>query len=519
MPAPLNQLGALGALGFDAAIRSHAAHRHAEPAFIDASGTSTWGQFEQRVEALSELLLARGVQRGDCIALLVGNTRWAYEVMFAVARVGGVFTPLSALLPANLLAKLMQDSGARLLFSGEGYESLSAAAALQMSKPLSVIEQQAVTDPIGRRMDSARIAEAGSDDPMTIVYSSGTTGVPKGILHTHGSRLGLAWQFGMALGVTPRTRSLLTTPPSSNGTMILLLPTLYAGGTCILARTFSAPEFISLVASHDVTHAFAVPTQLKGLMQVAGDDGSVFKGMRCVVSSGAPMPADVKAWLLRHAEHCLHEVWGFSEGVATGIYPGEFARMPHSVGRALPGTQIKLIDEQGRETLHGPGEIVGRSIMMMREYFNRPDANEAIAWRDVDGALFYRTGDLGEVDAQGYLTLRGRIKEMIISGGLNVYPIDLEGVLREHSDIDDAAVVGVPHEKWGEVPVAFVIARPGRQIRAPEVMSWCNERVGKHQRLADLIVRTQDFPRNALGKVLKTELRANYVTQGECLSI
>src|SRR5690606_19081974 len=216
--------------------------------------------------------------------------------------------------------------------------------------------------------------------------------------------------------------------------------------------------------------------------------------------------------VLRHAGHCFHEVWGFTEGVASVIFPDEVQRRPASVGRAFSGTEIRLIDEQGCE-LQPPatGELVGRSTMMMLGYLNRDDANEAIRWIDETGEVFLRTGDMGEIDAEGFITIRGRLKEMIISGGLNVYPTDLEAVLRQHPDVSDAAVVGVPHEKWGESPVAFVIACAGTSLDGAALLEWVNQRVAKHQRLMDLRLRTADFPRNSLGKVLKLELRKEYL--------
>ncbi len=505
---------------FNDAIRAHARQRSDEPAFIDGEAVLTWRQFDREVARVGEALVKAGIRKGDRVALLASNSFWAYAAMFGILRAGAVYTPLSTLLPPALLARLLTDSGARLLMAGSGWESPAIeATALVEPRPRVVFESgsrdggEAFADFAGGCEGNFAGVPRDLQDTVTIIYSSGTTGVPKGIRHALGGRLGMAWQFGTALAVTAQARSVLATPPSSNGTMLLLLPTLYAGGTCILRRSLTPDDFFALLERWRPTHAFMVPTQFKAIFEDERARHADFSSLRCLFSAGAPMAMEVKRRVLELAGHCFHEVWGFTEGVGTVIYPGEVAARPQSVGRPLPGTDLRLIDSEGRElTPPAIGEIVGRSIMSMQGYLNRPDANAGVLWTDREGRVFLRTGDIGELDADGFLTIRGRIKDMIISGGLNVYPVDIEAVLLEHPDVDEAAVVGVPHEKWGEAPVAFVIARAGRKLDAAALRGWANERLAKHQRLVDVVLRAEDFPRNALGKVLKGELQKSYVS-------
>lgn len=497
---------------FNEAIAVHACSRGGEPAFIDGDRVLTWREFDQRVTSVARTLMESGIQPGERVALLAENSFWAYEAMFGIFRAGAVITPLSTLLPATLKAKLLEDSGARLMLAGQGYEQAAKEALASLGGRVRLItegEETAASKP-GSDERFAGVAR-DLEDTFTIIYSSGTTGTPKGIMHSVGGRLGLAWQFGMAFAVTARTRSLIATPPSSNGTMIMLLPTMYAGGTCILRSSLAPDDFFVAVERQGATHAFLVPTQFKKIFDDERISKADLSGVRCLLSVGAPMPADLKRRVLLRAKHCFHEAWGFTEGVATVIYPGEVENRLHSVGRPLPGTELRLIDADGRE-LEAPatGEIVGRSIMMMQGYLNRPDANADIRWSDREGTVFLRTGDIGEIDADGFLTLRGRIKDMIISGGLNVYPVDIEAVLLEHPQVEDAAVVGIPDERWGEVPVAFVIPKQAAQLDPEAVQAWTNERVSKHQRLKSVVVHAGDFPRNALGKVLKNELQKAY---------
>lgn len=508
----------LPVFGFDEMLRAHARHRGDAPAFIDGERILNWKEFERRVARVAEALVRAGIRKGERVAMLAANSFWAYEVMFGIARAGAVVTPLSLMLPPGLLAKLLADSEAQFLFAGHGYEQLAReAAAATANKPRLILETGAADAAeafdefiAGCRGDFEGVAIAPGDT-FGIIYSSGTTGVPKGIMHTHAGRFGMGWHLGTALAIPSSARCLLATPPSSNGTMIMLLPALLVGATCILTRTLSPDDFFELVSRRRLTHAFLVPTQLGAIFTHERAAGIDFSGLRCLLSAGAPIPPNLKRILLDRIGHCFHELWGFTEGVATLIGPEEAAQRPQSIGRAMPGTDLRVIDADGVE-LQPPatGELVGRSVMMMQGYLNRPDANEEIRWRDAHGVTFLRTGDIGAMDAEGFVTLRGRIKDMILSGGLNVYPSDIEAVLLEHPQVADAAVIGVPHEKWGEAPVACVIAKPGAEMDAEELKEWVNGRVAKHQRLIDVVLRKEDFPRNALGKVLKVQLREGY---------
>lgn len=507
----------LPVFGFDELIRSHARHRGGLPAFIDGERTLSWKEFERRVASVAEAFMRAGIRKGERIALLTGNSFWAYEVMFGIVRAGAVVTPLSLLLPPPLQAKLLLDSGASMLLAGRGFERLGAEAAASTGRKLRLILE---TESTGAQSYDAFIANtsgvfeggiAAAEDTFGIIYSSGTTGVPKGIMHSHAGRLAMAWQTGGTLAITTNARCLLATPPSSNGTMIMLLPAFVAGAACILTRSLSPDDFFELLSRQRPTHAFLVPTQIGPIFMDPRAEQADFSGLRCLLSAGAPLPSQVKRRVLDRAGHCFHELWGLTEGVATVIGPEDAARRPLSVGRSLPGTDIRLIDSEGVE-LQPPatGELVGRSNMMMQGYLNRPDANAEILWRDQQGTTFLRTGDIGAIDEEGFVTLRGRMKEMIISGGLNVYPADIEAVLLEHPLVADAAVVGVPHERWGEAPVAYVIAKAGVEADPAILKEWLNASVAKHQRLVDVLLHASDFPRNALGKVLKGELRAAY---------
>jgi acyl-CoA synthetase (AMP-forming)/AMP-acid ligase II len=255
-----------------------------------------------------------------------------------------------------------------------------------------------------------------------------------------------------------------------------------------------------------------VPVQYQRLMaapQFRRYDLSAFRVKLC---TSAPFSAALKADILARWPGGLFEFYGLTEGGGTLILAAhQFPHKLHTVGRPAPGHDVRLIDDAGHEVAAGAiGEVVGRSPGMMTGYHKRPDLTAAADWFDEQGRRFIRTGDVGRFDEDGFLTLLDRKKDMVISGGFNIYPSDLEAVLRGHPAVDEVAVVGVPSQRWGETPVAFVVRKRGHAPTAPELLSWANERLGRTQRLAALELRDA-LPRSAIGKVLKRDLRDEFV--------
>jgi acyl-CoA synthetase (AMP-forming)/AMP-acid ligase II len=271
---------------------------------------------------------------------------------------------------------------------------------------------------------------------------------------------------------------------------------------------FDAARYLQLAEQHRVTHTMLVPVQYQRIMalpQFGAHDLSAFRFKFC---TSAPFSAALKADVLARWPGGLVEFYGMTEGGGTGIlvahaHPDKL----HTVGQPAATSDMRLIDEEGRELPVGAtGEVVGHSPSMMTGYHGQPGLTREAEWFDAGGKRFIRTGDVGRFDAEGFLTLLDRRKDMIISGGFNIYPSDLEAELRLHPAVEDVAVTGVPSEQWGETPVAFVRPRPGAQGEAAQIMAWYNARAGKTQRLAALHF-IDELPRSAIGKVLKRELR------------
>ncbi len=302
--------------------------------------------------------------------------------------------------------------------------------------------------------------------------------------------------------------TLAATPLYPNTTLGALLPTLAAGGTAVLMRRFDARGYLELAERHRATHTMLVPVQYQRIMADPDFDRFDLSAFRVKLCTSAPFAPALKADVAARWPGALLEFYGMTEGGGSTVldvtaHPGKL----HTVGVPAPGHDIRLIDDEGREVAPGEtGEVVGRSGTMMSGYHGRAAATDEASWTAATGERFIRHGDVGRFDADGFLILLDRKKDMIISGGFNVYPSDIEAVLAAHPAVADAAVVGVSSERWGETPVGFYVPVAGATEPADAVLRAANARLGKTQRLAALHA-VAELPRSAIGKVLKRELR------------
>jgi acyl-CoA synthetase (AMP-forming)/AMP-acid ligase II len=318
-------------------------------------------------------------------------------------------------------------------------------------------------------------------------------------------------QRASTYGYGSQAVTLISTPLHSNTTLVSFLPALALGGTVVLMARFDAGRYLALAERHRVTHTMLVPVQYQRLLahpDFARRDLASFRAKFC---TSAPFAVELKREVLARWPGGLIEFYGMTEGGGTCVLMcHEHPDKLHTVGRPAPGHDIRVIDETGRELARGAvGEVVGHSPGMMTGYHNRPEATAAAEWFDAEGKRYIRTGDIGRFDDDGFLLLLDRRKDMIISGGFNVYPSDLEAILRAHPDVLEVAVVGMPSAQWGETPVAFVVRASGAAVDADALREWANAKLGKLQRLA--AVRVLDaLPRSPIGKILKRELRSRY---------
>ena len=492
-------------------IVAQCAARPGQVALVESGRSISYGELGQRIDRVAASLQRDGVQAGESVALCATSTLDYVVAMLGVLRCGAVAVPLPNSATAQVLAGLLADCGARQVF----VDAAMATAFAPLQPPLQ-IPQVMLDDSPGGVPLSTWLAPAGAplspaaqppDAPFNIIYSSGTTGAPKGIVHPQGLRTAQVARSSR-LGYGADSVTLLATPLYSNITLTGLYPTLALGGTVVLMPKFDASLYLQLAQRWHVTQTVLVSVQYQRILAEPGFDACDLSAFQTKIAVGAPCAASLKAELLRRWPGGLVDLYGLTEGGGTCMLMAhDHPDKLHTVGRPAPGHEVRVIDDEGHELPVGQvGEVVGHSPIMMIGYHRLPGPTLAAEWRDASGKRFIRTGDVGRFDDDGFLTLVDRKKDMIISGGFNVYPSDIEAVLAGHVSVAEVSVVGVPSARWGETPVAFVVLRAGAARDAQALMVWVNERVGKTQRIA-AVEFINGLPRSAVGKVLKRELR------------
>jgi len=494
---------------------THARFAPGRTAAICGERQLSWEEFDKGTSKVANALLALGAGPDVPVALLMTNSLEMLEVMFGIVKAGACMVPVSGLLTPAQVATMLADSAAEMVFVSAGNRALVEGAELPASVRRIAIGFQGE----GWVDGEALLADTPNTDPgvrswpedrFNIIYSSGTTGLPKGIVQSHGARTHFAWSIALELGMSPDTVALVTTPLYSNGTMFMVLPPLLMGGTVVIMEQFSAAGALTLIEKHQVTHAFMVPTQCIVTLEDPACGKHDMSSLNGLLSAGSPLRLDTRDAVIARITPNVYELYGFSEGFATMRKPRDNPARPGAVGRPVIGFDLRIIGSDDKECARGEvGEIVGTGMGVMAGYHNRPDLDAAILWSDSAGHTFLRSGDIGFVDEEGFLHVVDRKKDMILSGGFNIFPADLEAVIGEHPDVQDVTVIGIPHAKWGETPIALVIPRAGKGCApdAAALLAWANARLSRTQRLSAIEFR-DEFPRNALGKVLKRELRA-----------
>jgi long-chain acyl-CoA synthetase len=491
-------------------------------AVVDGDAALTWSQFAIATAQLANALLTLGIRPRDRVAVLMDTRLESVITLFGILRSGAVAVPLNVSVTDAAVAAMCADAKCVAVFASGNHclriDALRSAGLLSDARVFVGCEA-----PSGWHDLENLLADQTSDipgieiepgDECNLIYSSGTTSIPKGIVHTHESRVFWAYDIALALRYRNGCRTLMTLGLFSNISWASMLATMLVGGTIVLLRAFSPERALAAIQSNRITHSAFVPVQLERLLACPERHSYRTESIKTIMCCGSPLPAVTKRGFAREFDCELIELYGLTEGLITILEPEDLERKVLSVGKPVFGSDIRIIGDDDREMAIGAtGEIVGRGRLVMAGYHASDEVNRDTTWIDSAGAQWLRTGDLGRIDEEGFLYIVDRKKDMIISGGQNIYPVDLENVVRGHPAVAEVAVIGVASERWGETPVAVIVPRLGEHPLVENVLQWTNGQVGRQQRLSGVVVR-ESLPRNANGKVLKRELRRELSLSG-----
>ena len=481
--------------------------------------TWTYAELQHRIDRLASALRANGVCRGDRVGFLGLNQPAFLESLFATARLAAIFVPLNFRLSGPELSYIINNAGVHTIIADAPHRPVIDAIRAQLPCRRYFSADQAddewpSTNDLTIAHEPLRIGEAVTEDDVALVmYTSGTTGRPKGAMLTHGN---IWWNNTNSLLTFDTLRSdiVLVVAPLFHigGLNVNTLVTLQTGGQIILHRAFDASRFLDDVAKYRVTATFAVPAMLLFVSQQPNFASADLSSLRAIVCGAAPVPEPL---MRLYAERGvpINQGYGLTEAspLLTFLEPEWGISKLGSAGRTPMFTEVKLVVPNGREVTQpgDRGEIIARGPNITKGYWNDPEATAAA----IDAEGWLHTGDVGTYDADGFLFIVDRVKDMVITGGENVYPAEVENVLYEHPAIGEVAVIGLPDEQWGEVVVAVVTIRQDATVDLEELRVFASDRLARYK-LPRRLEIVAALPRNPAGKVLKFELRARFGAVG-----
>jgi acyl-CoA synthetase (AMP-forming)/AMP-acid ligase II len=480
----------------------------------------TFAQMEERANRLARALAEMGVKPGDRVAIFQTNCFQFPEMMYAVGKVGGIFVNLNFRLRGEEVSYILNNSTPKVFIFGGRYVELvkGIRSNLPSIRNYIVIGQAPADmesyDSVLARQSPAPLASVPvkPDDTACLIYTSGTTGFPKGAMLTHANILTpITDRYNFPAGTL-----LLNVPMYHIAGVVSTLVPLYRGDTQVILIQFETGIFLEMVEKEKVASTYLVPTMLQGIIDHPDFAKKDLSSLKAIGYGASPMPVK----LLMRAKDLLYvdytNYFGLTE--ATGIVsvlPPEDHRLEGtkeeiekktrrlgSIGRCIPEGEVRLVDSDDRDVPTGTvGEICARGVKVMKGYWNNPKASE----ETLRGGWLH-TGDLARMDEDGYLYLAGRKKDMIIRGGENIYPVEIENVLHSHSKVQESAVIGVPDEYWGEIVKAVIVLKPGQQATADEIIDYCRGKMASYKKPA-VVEFVDSLPKNAMQKVLKNVLR------------
>lgn len=497
-------------------VRTYAAQRPGHPALRWADGQLSWAELDARSNQVAQALRAGGIGPGDRVAFLDKNTPEHLELTYGAAKLGAVFTPLSFRLGAAEARHVVADSRARLWVVGPEFVELAREVVADLDGPVEVIALGGAYESwIGGRPAEDPEAPPPPDDVVVQVYSSGTTGLAKGVELTNANIEACVSMWNDLMGLDdPDVVCLTPLPLFHVGGHAWALAAHRWGATNVLVRDPVPTDLVDLLERERITHAGLVPALIQALLAVPGVDERDYSTLRAILYGAAPITETALRRAIRTFGCRFFQAYGLTETTSTVVVlpaadhdpDGPHPHRLRACGLPVPGVQVRVVDPVTLADVStgevGEFWIKGRNVM--KGYFNQP---EMTAEMIVDGWL--RSGDVGYRDDDGYLFLRDRTKDVIISGAENIYPTEVENTLASHPAVAECAVIGIPSERWGETPKAVVVPAPGTAPSAEELIAYCRAHLA-HYKCPTSVDFLDALPRNATGKVLKKELRAPF---------
>jgi len=490
---------------------------------VDGDYRSTWNQHTERVARLTNALAARlGVAAGDRFAVLALNSHQYLELWHAAFMGAGVINPLNLRLAPKELAYIVQDSGSEVVFTDATFAPLVAAARKELGaddpiRQVVLIGEGDVPHDVGYEAllasaEPVACAEPEENDPVVLMYTGGTTGLPKGVLIEHRAEILNIYHGAMTIPDYRIRTYLMQTPMFHAASMTGILATSIYGGRVVFIPLFNPDQVLTLIEQHEVTDTLMVPTMIGMCLASPNYRPERWASLERLVYGASPMPEATLTQIQReHPRLKLIQGYGMTESCSTCtlLLPEDHAigspRL-RSVGKPALGIRVSIRDEAGAERPRGEiGEVCIKGGQLMREYWNKPEATA----QAFEGG-WYHTGDAGYIDDDGYVFLVDRVKDMIVTGGENVYSAEVESAISTHPDVAQVAVIGIPHERWGEAVHAIVVPRPGVELTVDVIIEHARASIAGYKVPKSVDFRAEPLPLSGAMKVLKRDLRAPY---------
>lgn len=486
-------------------IEKHALNQPSRPAIIFEKTTMTYGEMYANAKKIAAFLQKKGYKKGDIIAQFMLNSDLFMPVYFGVQLAGLTIMPVNTKLAPPEVDYIFKHSEAKVLFYDEKIEDTIK----QTTHPFeNTISSKKLREILSKENLKFNPAEIEGEDTAVVMYTSGTTGKPKGVMLSHNNIIETAKIWSDSMKITENDRTYICTPLfHCAGSHVFALPTMYKGGTIVVEEAFSPDRTLKNIVQTETTIFFGVPAMYTIILSKPEIQDYNFKSLRLFCYGAAPMPYElVKRLKDTFPNVKVQNLYGQTENTpaASSLLDEHALQKIGSVGKPLKNTEIKLVDPNGEEVPVGEvGEICVKGPQVMKGYLKNPEETS----NTIRNGWLY-SGDLGRFDEEGFLYIVDRKKDMIIRGGENIYPVEVEEVLYQIPEILEAAVVGVPHEVYGEVPKAYVVFKQGESLSEDEITNYCLTKLAKYKVPVEIEVLDQ-LPRNASGKVLKHTLRPN----------